>query len=114
MIAALGFSAPAGAVRHRVSCHPRGATTAAQNAKVRAFWVGQRLYACKSGGRRPLLLAALQDRCPGSSSAGCDDATPIRVSGRFVAVARYVEDRDHDTAWVDVFDVVNRKRTGSW
>lgn len=118
LIAAVAFTAaPAQAAKKPANaCKPRGAQTAAQNPHARVFWVGNSLYACKTGGRRPIVLRRFRDReCPGRDSpVGCDNASAIRVRGRFVAVASFASNDVHGGARVDVVDVVNRASVSNW
>jgi hypothetical protein len=116
VIAALALSAaPAEAAKPHDACHPRRARTAAQNSTLRVFRVGDALYACKKGGAHPISLGEPALPCSEqSSTSGCDGVSAIRVKRRFVAVAWFAEGSDSLAAWVDVFDVVKRRRVSRW
>jgi hypothetical protein len=110
----LATAGAAEAAKRPTGCHPRAAKTVIQNRNVRVFWVHDRLYACRSGVRRALLLARVHEGCPGESSQGCDDVGNVRLAGRFVAVHRYEWHPGGSSASVDLVDTAKRKRVRRW
>ena len=114
LVAAVALTVTPAHAAEREGCHPRAAKTAARNAKMRVFWVGDRLYACATGQRRAYELVDLVDRCPGGSSQGCGHVSAIRVASRYVATVQTYEGRDHGDSTVQVVDVGRREPVSDW